>query len=92
MMDIFPAFMTRPADEIPSHQPSPGFDGHVYEGAERSQMAAFDCRQDGVTKEYVYKFDEYFVVVRREHTLGMSGRRIRMTARDECLIPARHHS
>jgi quercetin dioxygenase-like cupin family protein len=86
-MDAFPSFMTRPADEIASHQRSSGVKGFLFDGADGSQMAVFQCAEGGVSKEHVHDFDEYFLVVQGEYTLGMGGRRIRMTAGMECLIP-----
>ncbi len=86
-MDAFPGFMTTPANEIASHQRSSGVDGYVFDGADGSQMAVFQCARDGVSKEHVHDFDEYFIVVQGEYTLGMEGRRILLTAGMEYLIP-----
>jgi quercetin dioxygenase-like cupin family protein len=88
MMDAFPAFMTSSANEIASHQRSPGVKGYLFDGADGSQMAVFQCAEDGVSKEHVHDFDEYFLVVQGEYTLGIGDQRIGLTAGMEYLIPS----
>jgi hypothetical protein len=71
-MNAFPEFMKNPANAIVS-QRSDCVEGYVFDGIDGSQIAVFQCSKDGVSKEHVHDFDEYFVVVRGEYTLGIDG-------------------
>ena len=86
-MNAFPEFMKNPANAIAGHQQSPGVEGHVFDGIDGSQMAIFQCARDGVSKEHVHDFDEYFVVVQGEYTLGIEGKTMKLTAGQEYYIP-----
>ncbi len=86
-MNEFPEFMRNPADAIASHQRSEGVEGYVFDGIYGSQIAVFQCARDGISKEHVHDFDEYFVVVQGEYTLGIEGQRLRLKAGDEYYIP-----
>lgn len=86
-MDEFPEFMKNRANAIASHQQSEGVDGYVFDGVDGSQIAVFQCGKDGVSKEHVHDFDEYFVVVQGEYILGIEGKRLRLKSGDEYYIP-----
>ncbi len=86
-MDAFPKFMMNPANAIVARQNSDGVDGYVFDGIDGSQIAVFQCAKDGLSKEHVHDFDEYFIVVQGEYTLGMDGKRIVLRAGDEYFIP-----
>lgn len=86
-MNEFPEFMKNPANAIAAHQQSAGVAGYVFDGAEGSQIAVFQCEKDGVSKEHLHDFEEYFIVVQGEYTLGIGGKRITLKAGDEYYIP-----
>ncbi len=87
MLNEFPEFMKNPANAIVSHQQSRGVEGFVFDGIDGSQVAVFQCSRDGASKEHVHDFDEYFVVIQGEYTLGINGEKIRLTAGQEYHIP-----
>lgn len=86
-MDEFPLFLRNPANAVGHHQKSDGVEGYVFDGAEGSQVILFQCAAGGISKEHVHDFDEYFVVIKGEYSLGMQGKTIRLTAGDEYFIP-----
>jgi quercetin dioxygenase-like cupin family protein len=86
-MNEFPKFMRNPANAVASHQQSEGVEGYVFDGVDGSQMAVWHCRKYGISKEHVHSFDEYFVVVQGEYTLGIKGKKTKLTAGQEFYIP-----
>jgi quercetin dioxygenase-like cupin family protein len=86
-MKDFPQFMKNPTNAIASHQQSIGVQGYVFDGFDGSQMAIFECAKDGISKEHVHDFDEYFVVVQGAYTLGIQAKRIILKIGDEYFIP-----
>jgi len=86
-MNQYPEFMTNPLNAAVSHQTSTGVEGFIYDGADGSQVVIFQCATSGISKEHVHDFDEYFVVVQGEYTLGIEGRAIKLTAGQEYYIP-----
>ncbi len=86
-MNAFPDFMKHPANAIASHQQSAGVEGFVFDGADGSQIAVFQCARDGVSKEHVHAFDEYFTVVQGEYTIGIKGERHTIKPGGEYFIP-----
>ncbi len=86
-MNNYPEFMKNPANAIASHQQSTGVQGYIFDGADGSQIAVFECARDGISKEHVHDFDEYFVVIQGEYTLGIEGKRLRLKAGEEYFIP-----
>ena len=86
-MNEFPEFMRNPLNTISSHQKSAGVEGFIYDGADGSQVITFLCATSGVSKEHVHDFDEYFVVIQGEYTLGIEGRTIKLKAGQEYYIP-----
>jgi len=83
----FPEFMRNPANGVGAHQKSAGVEGYIYDGADGSQVLLFQCATDGISNEHVHDFDEYFVVIQGEYTLGIEGRAIKLTAGQEYYIP-----
>ncbi len=73
----FPDFMKNPSNAVASSSQSPGVQGYVFDGADGSQMAFWECRKDGVSGEHTHDFDEYFVVLEGRYTLIIDGERIR---------------
>ena len=86
-MDDFPAFMKHSANAIASHQQSVGVEGYVFDGIDGSQMAVFQCAKNSSSNEHVHDFDEYFLVIQGEYTLGIQGRKITLKPGDEYHIP-----
>lgn len=86
-MNEFPRFMLNQANSIASSQKSFGVEGCVFDGIDGSQIAVFQCAKDGISREHVHDFDEYFVVIQGEYTLGVEGRTIKLTAGQEFFIP-----
>jgi quercetin dioxygenase-like cupin family protein len=87
-MAHFPAFMKRPINQIArSAQHTEGIEGYVFDGADGSQMAFWECHADATTAEHVHPFDEYFIVVEGAYTLMLDGELRRVTAGQECFIP-----
>jgi len=86
-MNAFPEFMKNPINAVGSHQKSTGVEGFIYDGADGSQVIIFQCAANGISKEHVHDFDEYFVVIQGEYTLGIQGRRIKLTSGQEYHIP-----
>ena len=87
MMNGFPAFMKNPVNAVGAHQKSAGVEGFLYDGADGSQVLVFQCGANGISQEHVHDFDEYFVVIQGEYSLGIQGKTIRLTAGDEYFIP-----
>jgi mannose-6-phosphate isomerase-like protein (cupin superfamily) len=87
-MDDFPAFMKRPANKIAaSGQATPGVEGYVFDGAEGSQMAFWNCRDTATSEAHTHEFDEYMIVVEGCYTLIIDGERLPIKAGEEAFIP-----
>lgn len=86
-MNEFPLFMRNSINAVGSHQKSDSVEGFIYDGADGSQVVIFQCATNGISKEHVHGFDEYFVVIQGEYTLGIEGRTIKLTAGQEYYIP-----
>jgi quercetin dioxygenase-like cupin family protein len=87
-MDEFPTFMRNPANAIASTAQSAGVEGYIFDGADESQMAIWQCLADGVSLEHSHNFDEYFVVLQGEYALIISGKKDPVRPGQERLIPA----
>jgi quercetin dioxygenase-like cupin family protein len=84
----FPAFMKRPVNRIASFaEHTSGIEGYVFDGADGSQMAFWECHADATTAEHVHAFDEYFVVVQGSYVLVLDGQELRLEAGSEYFIP-----
>jgi mannose-6-phosphate isomerase-like protein (cupin superfamily) len=86
-MEHFPAFMKNQANAIASGSQSKGVRGYVYDGADGSQMAFWECDIDGKSIEHVHDYDEYFIVVQGCYTLVIDGRKIPVSAGEEYFLP-----
>jgi len=86
-MDRFPVFMKSQANAIASGSQSKGVQGYVYDGADCSQMAFWECDEDGKSLEHVHDYDEYFIVVQGCYTLIIDGKKIPVSAGEEYLLP-----
>jgi mannose-6-phosphate isomerase-like protein (cupin superfamily) len=84
----FPQFMKHPANRIlAGSQATPGVEGYVFDGAEGSQMAFWNCRETAASAAHTHEFDEYMLVVEGCYTLIIDGRRIPVKAGEEYFIP-----
>ena len=87
-MGDFPAFMKHPANRVAAaSQHTEGIEGYVFDGADGSQMAFWQCESEAMTAEHVHEFDEYFVVVEGTYVLILNGKEIRVEAGQEYHIP-----
>jgi quercetin dioxygenase-like cupin family protein len=87
-MGDFPQFMKQPANRIAaSAQATPGVDGYVFDGADGSQMAFWNCRETAESAPHAHEFDEYMLVVEGCYTLIIEGQRIPVRAGQEYVIP-----
>jgi mannose-6-phosphate isomerase-like protein (cupin superfamily) len=83
----FPKFMRNSANAIDAASQSKGVEGWVYDGVDGSQMAFWQCSQDGVSLEHVHDYDEYFVVVDGKYVLILGDKKIPLKAGEEYMIP-----
>ena len=87
-MDDFPQFMKHPANRIaPGAQATPGVAGYIFDGADGSQMAFWNCRETAASAEHAHEFDEYMIVVEGCYTLIIDGERIPVKTGEEYFIP-----
>ncbi len=86
-MEDFPEFMKTSDNLVASKSQSKGVKGWVYEGTDDKQMAYWICEIDGVSKEHVHEFEEYFTVLQGKYTLLINGQRIDVCKGDEYFIP-----
>jgi mannose-6-phosphate isomerase-like protein (cupin superfamily) len=86
-MKQFPNFMKGPANRIAStSEHTTDVEGYLFDGADGTQMAFWECKADATTEEHVHEFDEYFVVVAGCYTITMDGKELRVGAGQECVI------
>jgi mannose-6-phosphate isomerase-like protein (cupin superfamily) len=83
----FPDFMKNPANAVTAAEQSVGVEGYVFDGADGSQMAFWECRQDGVSREHTHDFDEYFMVVEGRYTIDAGGTKTPLLPGQEYHIP-----
>ncbi len=87
-MTTFPAFMKRPANRIAAQsQHTDGIEGYVFDGADGSQVAFWECPVEATTEEHVHPFDEYFIVVEGSYSLTLDGQERTVRPGQECFIP-----
>jgi mannose-6-phosphate isomerase-like protein (cupin superfamily) len=80
--------MKHPTNRIAvSNQATPGVKGYVFDGADGSQMAIWNCRETASSAAHVHDYDEYMLVVQGCYTLVIDGERIPVKAGEEYLIP-----
>src|SRR6478735_742074 len=86
-MQPFPTFMKSAVNRIPaSSQHTAGIEGYVFDGADGTQIAFWECSADAHTAEHVHEFDEYFIVVEGCYTDTIDGRETVIRAGQECVI------
>lgn len=79
--------MKNPANAISAASQSKGVQGYVFDGADGSQMAFWECNSDIISSEHVHDFDEYFIVAQGLYTLIIGSERISLTTGQEYCIP-----
>jgi mannose-6-phosphate isomerase-like protein (cupin superfamily) len=79
--------MKNPANAIAAASQSKGVAGYVYDGADGSQMAFWECSTDGKSLEHVHEYDEDFTVLQGTYTLIIDGKKIFVNRGDEYYIP-----
>jgi quercetin dioxygenase-like cupin family protein len=80
--------MKNPANLISAQsQYSRNIEGYVFDGADGSQMAFWECHTAGSSAEHSHDYDEYFTVVQGQYSLIMGGQEIPVTAGQEYWIP-----
>ncbi len=87
-MKLFPEFLRDRSNLVATRDRSDGVEGYVFDGTNGAQVIFFECTESGVSKEHVHSFDEYFVVIQGEYTLGIQGRTLILRAGQEYYIPA----
>lgn len=86
-MNDFPEFMKSTENLISPQSQSRGVMGWVYDGVGGSQIAYWICENNGVSKEHVHGYDEYFTVVQGKYTVIIDGHSIDVCKGDEYFIP-----
>ena len=87
-MHQFPNFMKNSANRIASTaQHTANVQGYVFDGADGTQVAFWECQTDANTEEHSHDFDEYVLVVEGCYTITMDGAESQIHAGQECLIP-----
>lgn len=86
-MNHFPVFMKSAANRIAAaSQHTAQIEGYVFDGADGTQVAFWECSDDARTEEHVHQFDEYFIVVQGCYTLTIDGKDSEVRAGQECVI------
>lgn len=86
-MDHFLGFMKNAANAISAKPQSKGIEGYVFDGADGSQMAFWECKAGGKSAEHIHDYDEYFIVVQGQYTLIIEGKKTSVNAGQEYFIP-----
>lgn len=87
-MNDFPEFMRAAANGIATNsQATPGVEGHVFDGADGSQMAFWKCHKTAASAAHAHDYDEYMIVVQGCYTLIIDGQRIAVGAGKEYFTP-----
>jgi quercetin dioxygenase-like cupin family protein len=80
--------MKTPANRIArGSEFTPDIEGHVFDGADGSQVAFWTARADRTSSEHAHAFDEYVLVVEGRATLIADGSVTVLEAGDEATIP-----
>ena len=87
IINRFPDFMKNPANAVSAGEQSTGVEGYIFDGADGSQIAFWECGKDIVSKEHIHEFDEYFIVVQGLYTLIINGVEVPVGPGQEYHIP-----
>jgi len=85
-MAVFPQFIRSRRNAIAASSQSAGVEGWLFDGADGSQVAFWQCTRRVDSEEHVHDFDEYVVVVQGEYTVVIDGTVTVIGAGEEFLI------
>ena len=87
-MKDFPEFMKNPANKVdPKSQYTPGIEGYVFDGADKSQMAVWTYKQNAKSEEHTHEYDEYIAVIQGQYTITTGDKKIPLNPGEEYMIP-----
>ncbi len=87
-MDHFPDFMKNQRNRIDAlQQNTDDIEGYVFQSADDSQMAFWECRSERASKKHAHDFDEYMICVSGEYTAYLDGKEVVLKPGDELYIP-----
>lgn len=87
-MKDFPQFMKNPANKIDAtSQYTPGIEGYVYDGADKSQMAFWTYAHNAKSEEHTHEYDEYIAVIQGKYTVIIGDEKITLNPGQEYMIP-----
>lgn len=79
--------MKHPKNRIAAEsQNTDGVEGYVFDGADGSQVAFWECPTEATTAEHIHAFDEYFLVVEGAYFLWLDGEERKVGPGQECFI------
>ena len=87
-MALFPQFIRNRRNAISASSQSTGVEGWLFDGADGSQVAFWQCTAGGDSAEHVHDYDEYFVVLEGEYTVIIDGAATVVEPGGEFFIPA----
>jgi uncharacterized cupin superfamily protein len=84
----FPAFIRNPKNRIArASQYTDDIEGWLFDGADGSQAALWECRADRLSAEHAHDFDEWVHVLEGHVVAIVEGRRIDLPAGAELHVP-----
>jgi mannose-6-phosphate isomerase-like protein (cupin superfamily) len=87
-MGDFPPFVRNPKNRIAaSSQYTEGVEGWLFDGADGSQVALWQCKTDRTSAEHAHDFDEYVLVIEGCCTVIIGDSRTELTAGQELVVP-----
>lgn len=87
-MKEFPLFMQKRCNAVKTSRQAGGLKGFVFEGVDGTQLVIWQSKRGGVSVMHTHDYDEYAIVVQGTFTGTVGGKKVKMTAGDECFIPA----
>ncbi len=80
--------MKNPLNKVDSSsQYTPGIEGYVFDGIDKSQMAFWTYNQKAKSEPHSHDYDEYIVVVQGQYTVIIENKTVILNPGDEYLIP-----
>ena len=87
-MGDFPRFVRNPKNRIAaSSQYTEGVEGWLFDGAEGSQAALWQCSTDRTSTEHAHDFDEYVLVIQGRCSVSIGDSTTVLTAGHELVVP-----
>ncbi len=72
-MAEFPQVIRNKRNEIAASDQSAGVEGWLFDGADGSQVAFWQCTRSGESTDHIHDYDEYFIVVQGKYTVIIDG-------------------